>query len=872
MERGGEEPSAAFRLSSERSIWLSGRACMSGIRSRLDPPVLRLLAFVCALVLVDTVFFSALTPLLPHYARAGGLSKAGAGILVAAYPAGTLVGSLPGGLLVARLGDRRVALLGLALMSAATLVFGWSSAIAVLDAARFAQGAAGACTWAAGLAWLASAAPEERRGALLGTALGSAVVGALFGPVVGWIASQVGTGPAFSAASVAGAALMLASCAVPSPGPAEPQGLRAAWPALRDRRVAMGMWLMALAGIAFGAVDVLAPLRLSRLGASGTVIAATFLFGAVLESALSPVTGRFCDRFGEERPAMAALAAGAAFGVLVWLPGSVPWLSAVLIAGTPFFGSLYTPAAALTTNGAKDQGLNLGIAFSLTNLTWAAGQAVAASVSGALAQATSDLVPYLLLTIACLATLARLVPRTRAEQRKAGETAASVRDSRLLSQGGRRGDRGRGRRHHDNRRGQRRHGLLVGERDRQFARRIRVQRRLVAGALHVRVRGAQLVALELRVGDPEPELRGALREHRVQLPQPGQQHLLLGRRHPVTRQAPDGGAERRVVLVDEHRRVPRQLVQVAEQLVVVAGERVEQLAEVGEGNLVVAHRGGRAQPRHHRPGQVVRPDAHDDQLGAGGRLGPRELRRGDLAVGQHLGAEQAVHDRRAAARQVQHVPVVGGRQVAGVGVRGAAACLVLLARVRPPGQAVAGRRRVADHHGLHARLRLADGRRLGQRVHAHEVVERLDAAQHLRRAGGGQDDAADVHQADAPDADEDHLPDRRPLAHRGDRDQGDHGEPGGDQRLPQEVPLPGGRQLLAERELDPLRALRAQHPHHLRVDRHALKCQPGPDRAGELRLGRHHLAEQIQFARALEAGVRQRGADLRRLPGGRDRL
>jgi len=53
----------------------------------------RLLLLASAVVFVDTAFYAAITPLLPHYVDTLHISKSGAGVLSGAYAAGTFIGS-----------------------------------------------------------------------------------------------------------------------------------------------------------------------------------------------------------------------------------------------------------------------------------------------------------------------------------------------------------------------------------------------------------------------------------------------------------------------------------------------------------------------------------------------------------------------------------------------------------------------------------------------------------------------------------------------------------------------------------------------------------------------------------------------------------
>ncbi|HYN51144.1 MAG TPA: MFS transporter [Thermoleophilaceae bacterium] len=380
----------------------------------------RLFLLVAAVVLVDTMFFAAVVPLLPFYSDEFDLSKTAAGVLTAAYPAGTFAGALPGGWLAARWGVKPTLLTGLALLGITSLAFGFADSIVLLDAARFVQGVGGACMWAAGMTWLVSAAPAERRGELIGSALAAAIIGVLFGPVLGGAATVVGTEVVFSGVSVVAAGLAVWAWRTPGVAPRPSRGLPAMLRALRRRDVLTGFWLFTLPALYSGVIDVLAPLRLDDLGASGVAIGAVFLITAAVEAVVSPLAGRLSDRRGRLFPIRAGLAGAAVMAVLLPLPGYTVLLGLAVLLTFVTLGGFWAPAMALLSDASENAGLDLALAFSISNLAWALGNLVGSGAGGAIADATVDAVPYAMLGVMCAVTLVGVISLGRSAPARSG--------------------------------------------------------------------------------------------------------------------------------------------------------------------------------------------------------------------------------------------------------------------------------------------------------------------------------------------------------------------------------------------------------------------------------------------------------------------
>jgi MFS family permease len=371
----------------------------------------RLLLLVSVLVCVDTMLFAALTPLLPHFAHEFGLSKAQAGVLVAAYAAGALVGGIPGGWATVKIGSRRAVLVGLVLMALASIGFAFADSFWSLFAARFLQGLGSGFTWAGAMSWLLAAAPRDRRGEMMGTAMGAAVFGALFGPVLGALAAIAGRDVVFVALS--GLSVILGAWALRiDDAPAEEPSWPALGAALRNRTFLAGLGFMTLPALLFGIVSVLGPLHLSAAGWGAAAIGGVWLVNAAFEAVQAPFVGRLVDRRGNYFPVRISLVAGTVVSLLLAVGSRPAVYVPLLLLASLSYAMLFTPAFTLLADGAEAVGLAQGMAFGMMNAAWATGALLGPAAGGAIADTTGDSVPFLIAAVLCAGSFVLVRPRS----------------------------------------------------------------------------------------------------------------------------------------------------------------------------------------------------------------------------------------------------------------------------------------------------------------------------------------------------------------------------------------------------------------------------------------------------------------------------
>ncbi|HLM31130.1 MAG TPA: MFS transporter [Solirubrobacterales bacterium] len=389
----------------------------------------RLFPLVAAVILLDTSFYAAITPLLPEYADDLELSKTAAGVLSASYAAGTLIAALPSGWLAARIGFRSAMLVGLGLVGASSFAFAFAQSVVVLDAARFAEGVGGACAWTGGLGWLMATAPTERRGEMIGSALAAAIVGILLGPVIGGVATVIGPEPVFSAVGVVSIALGAWVFSNPGAPARRVPRAREVARAIVSAPVMGAFWLVVLPSVFSGTFDVLVPLRMDELGATGVAVGVAFFAAAGIEAGLSPMIGRLSDRRGRAAPIRAGLAASALAAIVLPLPATAFLVALVLVVAVLAMSLIWTPAMALLSDEAEGAGLDLGFAAALVSFAWAGGQVLGGSGFSGVADASSDALAYAVVAALFVLTLAAFSAPAlrRALRRPAPEPAPAAR-------------------------------------------------------------------------------------------------------------------------------------------------------------------------------------------------------------------------------------------------------------------------------------------------------------------------------------------------------------------------------------------------------------------------------------------------------------
>ena len=371
----------------------------------------------------EAVGYGMVAPTLPFMARRAGAGEGGVGFLVGVYAAVGLVASVPLGMLATRYGRRSLVILGLALLTAASIGFVFAPTYGWLVAARVLQGLGALGVWVGAITMAADLSESQSMGQSLSWLTGTWSLGFIAGPALGGLGSL--QAPFILYAALSAATLLLALAGLPDVGRGGPRAtFRGMARILRRRAIlASGAATFALAFF-YGTIEAFLPLLLAATLGRGQV-GLLFSVAGVPSVVLPVVAGRLADRHGDARLIVYGFLFAAALCVgFLPLYGRVPHPVMFLLLGCVEV-LVYVPAVALLHRGLESR--DRAIASATHSYAFSAGFFAGPLLAGAIFPFGGWRTMFALLTavvVAASIVVARFAGFDRAPQPLAGDTAA----------------------------------------------------------------------------------------------------------------------------------------------------------------------------------------------------------------------------------------------------------------------------------------------------------------------------------------------------------------------------------------------------------------------------------------------------------------
>jgi MFS family permease len=206
--------------------------------------------------------------------------------------------------------------------------------------------------------------------------------------------------------------LALLALAGPTSAPASTRrrgSVQALFRLLRSRRAAFGNGLLFIIGIVGGTVSSLMPLLAVQRKGGAAFIAGILALGYLIAAFLNIFLGRLSDRFGRQWPTVVGFAITAALYPLLPLFDSLVALGIVTVLAQSVLAALWTPTAAMISDGAESGPTGQAVGVGAMNAAWAAGGASGPILAAWLADVTGFVWPFVLAGALCAGSAVVLI-------------------------------------------------------------------------------------------------------------------------------------------------------------------------------------------------------------------------------------------------------------------------------------------------------------------------------------------------------------------------------------------------------------------------------------------------------------------------------